>query len=133
MENYQLYDLGYSQIQDSDLLLQLIGKLDAIVIDVRFSPKSRGPQWRASNLQSQFGDRYIHIPELGNVNYKGGPIKLLDEDSGLAKLNLMAQSSSLVLMCVCSNRDTCHRLTIVKEMELRYKIISAPVDLTLSV
>jgi uncharacterized protein (DUF488 family) len=58
---HQLYTLGYN----GQLLYQLQAlaeHLDAVVVDFRFSPRSRVPKSTARRLQRVLGEQYRHLP-----------------------------------------------------------------------
>ncbi len=51
------------------LLDQLMRERSAYLVDIRLSPRSRWQIFNKEALQSRFRSRYMHMPELGNVNY----------------------------------------------------------------
>jgi uncharacterized protein (DUF488 family) len=129
-----IFTFGYQGKRAADLLARL-QQLDAVLCDVRLSPRSRfQPEWNQKRLAELLGDRYLHLPELGNVNYKGGPVQIADLSSGLGAIFDLAETRSVVLMCVCSKLDGCHREVIaqalhersVKTEELRLNLSSTP-------
>jgi uncharacterized protein (DUF488 family) len=106
----KVYTIGYSGRTPNELL-EIVERLGAQLVDVRYSPASRMPQWSGLRLRQLFGERYTHLRQFGNVNYKnGGPIQLVDYASG--KVYLDALDRPAVLMCVCSDPAICHRTTI---------------------
>lgn len=121
-----LYDAGYNEIRDPKLLEAAAEKLDAIIFDARFSPFSKNPAWSGHNLEKAIGDRYSHVKSLGNKNYKGGPIDFVDLDAGLKALAFVLEHKSVILLCACPNRLTCHRKSIADEFEKRTGIASTP-------
>lgn len=124
---YDLYDIGYLDVRKVEKLNALLVLLDAYLVDVRFSPNSRDPQWRQAAMKKEIGERYIHIKSLGNKNYKGGPIEFLDLPGGLDALAHLLQKKNVVVMCACWARDRCHRLNIVQEFEREYGIHGIPI------
>jgi uncharacterized protein (DUF488 family) len=78
---YQLYTFGYSG-RRPDQLRTLAERLRSVVVDIRFSPRSRIPPWTDGRLRKVLGKRYRHLPALGNRNYKGGPIEFVDLQTG---------------------------------------------------
>ena len=64
-----------------------------------------------SAIAHRFGDRYRHLPALGNRRYQqGGEIEIADYAGGCEALReLQAQWAPLFLMCVCAEASTCHR------------------------
>ena len=68
-----------------ELLFAAAEQLDATVLDIRLSPRSRNPAWSKSRLQTLLGSRYEHVAAFGNVAYRtGGPTQLADPEAGLA-------------------------------------------------
>ena len=106
-----LYTLGYTGLKPTEIV-QAAERLDAIIADIRFSPRSRHPMWHGTKMQAAWGERYIHLPELGNVNYKrdrGDGIILADPEAGRARaLDLLARQP-VILLCACVDWKTCHR------------------------
>lgn len=120
----QLFDIGYTEINNLDVLARAIEKLDAVLIDVRLSPRSRNPMWTKKSLVNKLGDRYIHAPDLGNLNYKGGGIDIKDIDQGIMQILHNLSKNHVILMCVCSHRSKCHRANIVGKIEKRHGVDS---------
>ncbi len=110
---------GYQGKRAVDLLARL-QQLDAVLCDVRLSPRSRwAPEWNEKRLVELMGDRYVHVPALGNVNYKGGPVEIQDLNVGLSAVFDLAATRSVVLMCVCSKLSGCHRESIAQALHER--------------
>ena len=129
MDETKLYDIGYSEIKDANLLLRVAKKLDAIVVDARFSPRSRNPTWNQGNLKTLLKDRYEHVQQIGNRNYHGGPIEFVDVDEGVEQVGNLLMLKSVILMCMCPNRDKCHRTEFAKIFEQRTGIQLTPLTL----
>ena len=121
-----LYDLGYLEIKKLEKLVSLVTVLDAVLVDVRFSPNSRNPQWRKKALEKKLGLRYHHLKALGNSNFKGGPIAIVDLKVGMNTLSTFLQSKNVIIMCACSNRTICHRVKIAEAFEKEYGQKSIP-------
>lgn len=106
----QIYTLGYTGRRPGEIYA-LAEQLDATVCDIRFSPRSRVPRWNKGRLEVLLGDRYMHIQELGNQNYKtGGPVEIVDLDAGLARIQ--DHPRPVILMCACKDLAGCHRAVI---------------------
>ena len=106
-----LYTLGYSGLTPEAILRAAV-RLNAIVADIRISPRSRHPMWNGPKMQAAWGDRYMHIPELGNLNYKGKrgeDVILADAEAGCARVLELLTRHSVILLCACSDWRTCHR------------------------
>lgn len=110
-----LYTLGYTGTKPEQIL-NLAQTLGAIVIDTRFSPRSRALQWTRLRLTNVLGTHYQHMPNLGNINYKnGGPIQINKPDIGVPAVVARLIIQPVILLCVCKDCDTCHR-KVVAEM-----------------
>jgi uncharacterized protein (DUF488 family) len=111
------YSFGYSGKQPEDLL-KAVGELGAVLCDIRLVPYSRWhPGWNKKRLASLFGNAYIHVPELGNLNYKsGGPIEIADINAGLQTVLDLLKTRSVILMCVCKDPLLCHRAVVSGEL-----------------
>lgn len=109
----QVYTTGYGG-KKTGTILNLAKKYDAIILDIRYSPRSRNPDWSRKRMQERMGERYIHAHEFGNINYRGGPIRIVDYDAGKA---IIEQSDKpVILVCVCKDAKTCHRTTIAHRL-----------------
>lgn len=109
----KVYTLGYSgkKMHEIEALVKQVG---GILFDIRFSPRSRAPVWNGSNFRKVFAARYKHVKALGNKNYKGGPIALVDFDAGLEQIK--ASGRPVILMCACKDPRICHRTTIAERL-----------------
>jgi len=121
-----LYDLGYPEIKKLEKLISLVSTLDAVLVDVRFSPNSRDPQWREKAIEEKLAERYIHLKALGNKNYKEGPIEFVDLQGGLTTLANLLQSKNVIIMCACWDRAICHRVKITEVFEKEFDQKSIP-------
>lgn len=110
----QVYTLGYSGRKMPEIQA-LVERLGAVIFDIRFSPRSRAPVWNGTNFQRVFGARYRHMKAMGNKNYKGGPIALVDYEAGKAAIEAMGRP--VILMCVCKDASICHRTTIAERLK----------------
>ena len=105
-----IYTIGYVGRKPEELK-KLAEELDAIVLDIRFSPLSRIPHWNGEALSKLLRLRYRHVPSLGNLNYKnGGPIMIADYRLG--RETIIQQSRNVILMCVCKSLGLCHRRVV---------------------
>jgi hypothetical protein len=121
---HELYDVGYLTLKQAEVLKRAAVALDAVVLDVRFSPKSMDPQWRKNALAELLGDRYEWCQALGNKNYKGGDIEFADLKTGLERIAELLETRSVILMCACWNRPQCHRTVIAFEYEQQHGVKS---------
>lgn len=101
----KIYTIGYTGRKPQEIK-EIVERLDAILLDIRFAPRSRVPRWAKKNLITLIGeDRYQHLKALGNVNYKsGGPIQFVDFEAGRAAIE--ASDKPVVLMCGCKDYHT---------------------------
>ncbi len=118
----RLIPFGYSAPGASTRLDALLQDEYVYLIDTRYSPRSRRPEWQQSALQARYGKRYLWLGRsLGNINYKnGGVIQLANAEPGLARLvNGLLQGYSMVLLCACKEYEQCHRRVIVEMLRER--------------
>ncbi|MBN1485299.1 MAG: DUF488 domain-containing protein [Chloroflexia bacterium] len=105
----KVYTFGYSG-KKPEQLERIASELDAVVFDVRYSPRSRNPLWNGKKLAALLGDRYRHVRALGNRNYRGGPVEIEDLAAGIQAIR--SSKRPVILMCVCSDVERCHRTFI---------------------
>lgn len=109
----QVYTTGYGD-KKVGAIASLAKRYDAIVLDIRYSPRSRNPDWSKKRMKERMGERYIHVREFGNANYRGGAIRIVDYDAGKA---IIEQSDKpAILVCVCKDAKICHRTTIARRL-----------------
>jgi hypothetical protein len=121
---HELYDVGYQELRDIELLHKVVKELGALLIDIRFSPRSRDAQWNKSALEKRFGGSYLHLKELGNKHYHGGEIEFVDLDAGIDLVTKELEKRPVLLMCACWQRNSCHRFSVVKTFETRFNVAS---------
>jgi uncharacterized protein (DUF488 family) len=117
------YHFGY-QGHKPEALLAAVEEIGAILCDLRYAPFSRQPGWSKKSLSALLGKSYLHVPELGNINYKGEygeGIRIADLEAGSKIVIDLLGQRPIVLMCVCRKFETCHRSYVVAELE-RYRI-----------
>ena len=108
-----VYTLGYTGRKLAEITRALDDR-DAILFDIRYSPRSRNPAYSKDYLQATLKDRYVWVKDLGNVNYALlSPIKIANYAAGKARIT--ATAKPVILMCVCENAATCHR-TVVADL-----------------
>src|SRR5579875_1814127 len=85
----KIYPVGYGMDGAASYIEQLMTQPQMLLIDTRFSPKSRWTEWREGALRARYGTRYRWAGAyLGNVNFEGGPIQLADAEEGLRGLHI---------------------------------------------
>ena len=111
-----IYTTGYLAGWTPEVLAAAVAEQGAVLGDIRFRPRSRVPGWNRAQLERLMGIRYRHLEALGNRNYKGGEIALLDLAEGLRQVEvLLDQFDNVILMCACRNRQQCHRRLVADE------------------
>jgi uncharacterized protein (DUF488 family) len=116
------YTFGYQGFLPEELVAKA-EQLNALVLDVRFSPSSRDPRWRRQALVNVLGSRYRHAAEFGNKNYKGdGPIELADPRHGIAKVGPILLEQPVILLCACWQWSTCHRKVVADLIREEYSV-----------
>lgn len=121
--NKLLLTAGYTGLKPENLH-RAAEIADAYLVDIRISPYSRVPYWMGSHLKVLWGSRYVHVPTLGNINYKNPAdgIRLKDPDTGTLRLLELMQTKRVILFCACKDPTTCHRSVAAQEMEDRYNV-----------
>ena len=107
-----LYTLGYTGTQPEQIQ-KFAQDLGALVVDTRYSPRSRAVQWTRLRLTGLLGRHYRHMPSLGNINYKGdGPILINKPEEGVPQVAQLLETQPVILLCVCKEHHTCHRSVV---------------------
>ncbi len=114
----KIYPVGYRVDGAHQYIDQLMAQPQMLLIDTRFSPRSRWAEWREGVLRGKYGTRYRAAGVyLGNVNFEGGPIQLADPEEGLRGLRMyLDEGHDLILLCQCPNYHACHRKVIVDQL-----------------
>jgi uncharacterized protein (DUF488 family) len=114
----RVYTLGYAAHGSVEQLAAYMRSPSMILVDIRLAPRSRWfPGWNKNQLQTCWGDRYRHVPALGNVHYKDRQkgIQLADAAAGVAwVVDVLQQGYDVVLLCACVNEATCHRALVAQ-------------------
>lgn len=104
----QIYTVGYGRLAPGEIH-EMTLDLGAILVDIRFSAWGK-PGYKKFELVRLFGDRYTHLPALGNAAYKTGGMQIADYAAGRAFLSTLVQPA--ILMCACADPDGCHRTVV---------------------
>lgn len=114
-----IYTIGYNNFSFFEFR-DKIKSLDAIIIDIRYSPNSYSSFFNSKYLGDIFGNSYIHVPELGNKNYKN-PEKefdIVDIEAGIKKIEeYTGLGFNCVLLCACYDFDKCHRKLVADKIK----------------
>jgi uncharacterized protein (DUF488 family) len=118
-----IYTVGYNNVTRKNLVSEL-EELNSILVDIRYSPYSYSPFWQKKELENILGVKYIHIQELGNINYKNSKeIEISDLKKGMEKLEeLIKENVNFCLMCSCQDFSSCHRKIVSQEIKNRFNI-----------
>jgi hypothetical protein len=115
---HTLYTYGYTGTSPL-ALKELAQQLDAVVLDIRLSPRSRNPEWTKARLSGLLGARYEHLQAWGNVNYKnGGPVVFKDVLAGVQRLRERLSAGPVILLCACTHVANCHRLDAAQHAQM---------------
>lgn len=119
-----IYTAGYASPQGQERVeVFMRGRLTVgvpaskiMLVDTRLRPVSPfRPQWCKRGLTQVYGDRYVSVPDLGNLNYRDRrlPIMLRNAAAGLAQvLALIDRGCVVCLLCACAQVETCHRRVV---------------------
>lgn len=112
----KIYLAGYTG-RKPDQLKKVAEHLNLTVVDIRLSPRSRVSYWSKQSLQLLLGNRYVWIKELGNLNYKGGPIQISDIGNGTDRAVGICSlfKTDMLLLCACEHGFSCHRSVVGAE------------------
>ena len=117
-----LYTLGYAGLTPEQLRAAVVQDA-ATLLDIRLAARSPAPQWRKSALVQLLGERYQHVPALGNRNYRnGGPIQLADPEAALPVVQQALTERSVILLCGCADVATCHRREAARWLSPRLRV-----------
>lgn len=101
--------------KDINDLKPMLERLDAVLVDVRFSPSaSELMRWRQIYLKTLLREKYRHIAQLGSRANRSGLNQIQHLELGLKIL--ISFGTNAVLMCECTDLNACHRLVIAKEL-----------------
>lgn len=100
--------------KDINDLKPMLAALDAILVDVRFSPTSEIMFWRQVYLKTLLREKYHHVPQLGGRASREGKAQIQNLELGIKIL--VTFNSNAVLMCGCDDGKECHRLVIAQEL-----------------
>jgi uncharacterized protein (DUF488 family) len=104
-----IYTMGYAGWAPAGLRDEVL-RLGATLIDVRIAPTSKSPQWRKEALAELMGERYVHLPALGNRNaFNGGPAELAAPERAVEPVAALLTHGPVILLCGCARPERCHR------------------------
>ncbi len=100
--------------QDINDLKPMLCALDAVLVDVRFSPISPIMRWRQIYLKPLLREKYHHVAPLGSRVFREGRNQIQNLDLGVKIL--LSFNTNAVLMCECADFKECHRRVIAEEL-----------------
>jgi uncharacterized protein (DUF488 family) len=115
-QKIKFYTTGCAGKEINDLK-SMLDALDAVLVDVRFSPIGATMRWRQIYLKTLLRKKYHHLPHLGSRAFREGKAQIQNLDLGLKIL--ISFSANAVLMCECRDPKECHRLIIARELRAR--------------
>ena len=113
----RIYTTGFTD-RDIALLPALLKSLDAILIDIRFTPTSKQVQWQKDYLRLLLRNKYLHVPHLGNRSSKESGKQAIQNTILSIKI-ITELKTNLLLMCECQRIEDCHRQEISRRLSER--------------
>lgn len=109
----KFYTTGFAG-RDINDLKPMIDRLDAMLVDLRFSPTSDLMRWRQVYLKTLLRGKYRHVAHLGS---RAGASQIHHLELGLKIL--LSFGTNAVLMCECADSNDCHRQIVARELRRR--------------
>lgn len=103
--------------KDINDLKPMLDRLDAILVDVRFSPTGEIMFWRQIYLKTLLREKYHHVPQLGNRSFREGKAQIQNLELGIKIL--VSFNANAVLICGCADLKECHRNIVAQELRRR--------------
>lgn len=101
----KFYTTGFSGKDIGDLK-PMLEALDAVLIDVRFSPTNELMRWRQIYLKTLLREKYRHVSQFGNRASRPGLNHIQHLELGIKVL--ISFGVNAVLMCGCAELKDCH-------------------------
>src|SRR6476661_5630923 len=95
----KIYTTGFEGREVTALPL-LLDRLEAILVDIRFTPAGMPLKWSKEYLKLLLKNKYLHIPNLGNRSYKE-PRKIAIQNLALGIKIITELRVNVMLMCEC--------------------------------
>jgi uncharacterized protein (DUF488 family) len=112
-QKIKFYTTGYAN-RDINDLKPMLNTLDAVLVDVRFSPTSEIMRWRQIYLKALLREKYHHLSHLGSRVFREGKAQIQNLDLGIKIL--VSFNTNAILMCECADPKKCHRIIIAQEL-----------------
>lgn len=112
-----IYTAGYTGLSIFNFE-RVVSDGDYVIVDVRYAPRSRNPDWSRKRLNERFSGRYFHVKDLGNVDYKSANIRIADIVAGtqFVKTLLDDYKRPILLLCMCKTYHDCHRKVVAEHL-----------------
>lgn len=109
---------GYARANFSSFATR-VRDMQAVVIDIRFSPWSSMKEWRGEEMQRALGEQYLHVKALGNKNYneRERGIEIVNLNAGIDQALMIERP--VVLFCGCPLYRDCHRRLVAEAITER--------------
>jgi hypothetical protein len=94
-----------------------VDTLGAVLVDICLVARSRIPHWNKGRLEELLGADYMHLPSLGNLNYKrGGAIEIAAYAMGKQSLEIVASrlKKPMVLQIMTAEQAISQALYLVE-------------------
>jgi hypothetical protein len=98
------------------IIERLMADPKVLLIDTRYSPYSKMPQWTGTALKQKYGKRYRMAGRfLGNIAFNTlGPMTLANPAIGIQGLvQYLGEGYDLIVLCGCADYHACHRRLVV--------------------
>lgn len=113
-QKIRFYTTAYAG-KDINDLKPMLDRLDAVLVDVRFSPTDEIMRWRQIYLKTLLREKYHHVPQLGTRAFKERSVAIQNLDLGIKIL--LSFNANALLMCGCGDLKTCHRRIIAQDLQ----------------
>lgn len=130
----KIYTFGY-QGRERKTLQLVLEQLNGKLLDIRYSPLPTYPkaQWSGKQLAETLGPRYEWVKDFGNVDYRSASkITIAHMARGVERVKELIQQGeydALVLMCACDNALSCHRVTVVVQLNSALRPLTGQYDI----
>ncbi len=112
-QKIKFYTTSYTG-KDINDLKPILNLLDAMLVDVRFSPTGETLRWRQIYLKALLREKYHHLPQLGSRAFREGKAQIQNLELGIKVL--VSFNTNAILMCECADPKKCHRIIIAQEL-----------------
>jgi hypothetical protein len=121
-----IYVTGYSRHSLADLAA-IAEHLDAYVVDVRWTPWSRRPEWQQQAMGRALRSRYVHIKTWGNPNHGTDRPIIIDDFWGGWEI-VKSLAKPVILLCWCPVFSECHRSHLAERITSNHLAPVAELD-----